>query len=263
MPIFTLTRSAMNKGLFAIVMGFFALCAGGCAGSASGASANTQTVLVAGATGGTGRAVVTNLQAQGYRVRAFVRDEGKARVVLGDDIEYATGDVRQIETIRPAVAGVTYVISAIGSGRSDPTNNPETVDYMGVRNLADASAAAGVSHFVLVSSTGATQEDHFLNKNFGNILIWKFKGEEALRASGVPYTVVRPGGLVNTPGNEDAVIFAQGDTTSGRISREDLALICIAALKTPASINKTFETYSSEEPGENNWTDLFATLKAD
>ena len=220
-------------------------------------------VLVAGATGGTGRAVVTNLQAQGYRVRAFVRDEGKARVVLGDDIEYVTGDVRQIDTIRPAVAGVTHVISAIGSSRTDPANNPEAVDYMGVKNLADASAEAGVRQFVLVSSTGATQEDHFLNKNFDNILNWKFKGEEALRASGVPYTVVRPGGLVNTPGNVDAVIFAQGDTTTGRISREDVALICIAALKAPASINKTFETYSSEEPGENNWTDLFATLKAD
>jgi uncharacterized protein YbjT (DUF2867 family) len=263
MRIFRLTLAMMNKGLFAIFVGLCALFAGGCAGGASGASAGPQVVLVAGATGGTGRTVVTNLRAQGYRVRAFVRNESKARVVLGDDIEYVTGDVRQIDSIRPAVEGATYVISAIGSSRTDPTNNPEAVDYMGVRNLANASAEAGVSQFVLVSSTGATQEDHFLNKTFDNILKWKFAGEEALRASGVPYTIVRPGGLVNTPGNVDAVIFAQGDTSTGRISREDLAMICVAALRTPASINRTFEAYSSEEPGENNWADLYATLQAD
>jgi uncharacterized protein YbjT (DUF2867 family) len=207
--------------------------------------------------------VVRNLQAQGYKVRAFVRDESKARVVLGDDIDYATGDVRQINTISAALSDVDFMISSIGSSRGDPANNPEAVDYLGVKNMAVAAAEAGVRQFVLVSSSGVTQEDHFLNKAFDNILTWKFKGEEALRSSGVPYTIVRPGGLVNTPGNQDAVVFAQGDTTTGIISREDVALICIAALQSSAAVNKTFETYSSKEPGENDWKALFGTLQAD
>ena len=75
--------------------------------------------------------------------------------------------------------------------------------------------------------------------------------------------VVRPGGLVNTPGGEDAVVFAQGDTTAGRISREDVALICIAALNNPAALGKTFETYSTEEEGSNDWAALFGALQAD
>jgi uncharacterized protein YbjT (DUF2867 family) len=248
--------------LCTILLTFSVFLAGGCSmtGTPSG---DGQLVLVAGATGGTGRALVRNLQAQGYTVRAFVRDEGKAQVVLGNDIGYATGDVRDIATIRSAMQGVTYVISSIGSTRSDPTNNPEAVDFGGVKNLADVAAEAGVTQFVLVSSSGVTDENHFLNKQFDNILNWKFKGEQALRASGVPYTIVRPGGLVNTPANQFAVVFAQGDTTGGRISREDVAQVCVAAIQTPGAINKTFEVFNGETNGDNPWGVLFDSLVTD
>ena len=259
-PTFKLRRlPAAVATLAALALTFVSACTAGSAASAD----NGGLVLVAGATGGTGRALVRNLVGQGYSVRAFVRDEKKARTVLGDDIGYAVGDVREVDTILAALDGADYVISAIGSSRADPANNPEAVDYLGVSNLAKAAAQSEVRQFVLVSSSGVTQEDHFLNKAFDNILMWKFKGEEALRASGVPYTVVRPGGLVNTPGGEFGVIFAQGDTTTGRISREDVALICIAALQAPEALGKTFETYSSEQPGENDWGALFGALAAD
>jgi uncharacterized protein YbjT (DUF2867 family) len=238
----------------------------GACGSSQSVATETyadRTVLVVGATGGTGRALVRNLLAQDYKVRAFVRDEDKGRVVLGDDIDFIVGDVREPATVLPAMDGMAYVISAIGASRSDPTNNPEAVDYNGVKNLAEAAAQSGVKQFVLVSSSGVTQEDHFLNKAMDNVLIWKFKGEEALRNSGVPYTIVRPGGLVNTPGGIDTLVFAQGDTTAGRISREDVALICIAALQIPLAADKTFEIYSSEEPGTNDWAGMFGALQAD
>jgi NADP-dependent 3-hydroxy acid dehydrogenase YdfG len=74
-----------------------AMLVAGCA--AGSGTEDVDLVVVAGATGGTGRAVVRNLVAQGYQVRAFVRDEAKARVVLGDEVGYATGDVRDIASI--------------------------------------------------------------------------------------------------------------------------------------------------------------------
>ena len=251
------------RSLLTVAVAAGVLVMSACASTAQQSSEGSNLVVVAGATGGTGRALVYNLQKQGYGVRAFVRDTAKARVVLGDDVEYVQGDVRDIDSIRPAVAGASYLISAIGAGRSDPANGPEQVDFGGVKNLADAAAEAGVRQFVLVSSSGVTQEDHFLNKVMNNVLIWKGWGEEALRNSGVPYTIVRPGGLINAPGGKEGLVFSQGDTTAGRINREDVALICIAALDNPAAMGKTFETFSSEEPGSNDWTALFDALQAD
>ena len=71
------------------------------------------------------------------------------------------------------------------------------------------AAAADLNQFVLVSSGGVTHEDHVLNKMFNNVLIWKFKGEEAVRNSGVPYTIFRPGGLVDKPSEISTVTLLQ------------------------------------------------------
>jgi len=226
-------------------------------------SGSAELVLVAGATGRTGTEVVTELLANGYRVRAFVRDVDKAREKLGEGIEYAHGDVREVATIETALEGVDALISAIGAGRGDPSNGPEFVDYGGVRNLADASAAAGLRQVVLVSSMGVTQEDHILNKMFNNVLSWKFKGEEALRASGVAYTIVRPGGLTNAPGGEFEVVFRQGDKEASAIPRVDVARVCVAALGSGDALGKTFEVNSGKNPPSVELADSFAALAKD
>jgi len=222
-------------------------------------------VLVAGATGGTGKMVVKHLLDDGYDVRVLVRNLDKAEALWGDSVAYAKGDVRRPAELIPAMQGVTSVISAIGASPTSKRSRPEDVDFGGVRNLADVAAASNVQHFVLVSSAGVTQEDHFLNKMFNNVLIWKAKGEDALRASGVPYTIVRPGGLTDKPGGKSVIVFAQGDTTSGSITREDVALICVAALSQPNAVGKTFETYASTAgaPVKTDWKARFASLQSD
>ncbi len=231
--------------------------------AAADSPAGSELVLVAGATGGTGHEIVGRLRADGYRVRAFVRDADKAREEFGDNVEYAVGDVRDRATIDAALDGVDAMISAIGSGRGDPANGPEFVDYGGVKNMAEAAANAGLRQFVLVSSMGVTHEDHILNKMFDNVLQWKFRGEEALRSSGVPYTIVRPGGLINDEGGKKAVVFAQGDEGTGAIPRADVARVCVAALGTPAALNKTFEVNSGKSAAAQDLTAAFGALAED
>ena len=227
------------------------------------AEPNGDLVLVAGATGRTGSHVVSELLANGYRVRAFVRDAESAREKLGDEIEYAVGDVRQRETIDAALRGATAVVSAIGAGREDPSNGPEFVDYGGTKNLIEASADAGLERFVMVSSGGVTHEDHVLNKMFNNVLVWKFKGEEVVRNSGVAYTIIRPGGLVNKAGGENEVVFEQGDTASGLIPRADVARVCVAALRYPEARNRTFELVGGDGPYTDDLQSQFAGLAGD
>ncbi len=258
-------RTLINQLSAALLAGVVSLIGVGCADADQVTAQDRGLVLVAGATGRTGRLVVSNLLEQGYPVRALVRDMERGHEILGDGVEFAEGDVRDIDSLRAAMQGAASLIITIGSSRKDPDNGPEFVDYGGVRNLAQAAADTEVQQVVLMSSAGVTHEDHVLNQMFNNILIWKFKGEEALRQSGVDYTIVRPGGLMDTPGGGTAVVFEQGDRSAPprMIHREDVALVCIAALKVPAARKKTFEVFGSEEQAPNDWTNLYSDLQSD
>jgi uncharacterized protein YbjT (DUF2867 family) len=253
-----------------IVAGLAAALLGACAVQAPGSApqgGSRPLVLVAGATGGTGHALVDQALAAGYRVRVLVRDEDKARGLFGNRVAYAVGDVRNARPLRSAVRGADYVVSALGSNtRRDPENSPELVDYGGVKALAEAARDAGVRHFVLVSSMGVTHPDHPLNRMFDDILVWKLRGEDALRASGVPYTIVRPGGLTNDPGGRLALEVMQGDPrdVTGRISRADLATLLVNALGRESASGRTFEVVSGDAPAtEPEWDALFGRLAPD
>nr|DAD37786.1 TPA_asm: hypothetical protein HUJ06_008427 [Nelumbo nucifera] len=109
--------------------------------------------------------------------------------------------------------------------------------------------------FVHVSSAGVTRPDRpgldlskqppavRLNKELGFILTFKLKGEDLIRESGIPYTIIRPCALTEEPAGAD-LIFDQGDNITGKISREEVARICIAALESPYACDKTFEVKS-------------------
>ncbi|MCS6946060.1 MAG: NAD(P)H-binding protein, partial [Steroidobacteraceae bacterium] len=79
-------------------------------------AAKGATVLVAGASGRTGRLVVNELVKRGYRVRALVRSADKARGLFDPSVEITVGDVRDIDSLRPAMRGARYVISTVGAG---------------------------------------------------------------------------------------------------------------------------------------------------
>lgn len=255
----------MNK--FSLVVCLIAMVAGCTSAGVDDqdrASAPPDLVLVAGATGKTGGHVVDALLQEGYRVRAFVRDRAKAEGALPEGVDIAVGDVKDTAAVRAAMAGVTDVISAIGAPAASGPNRPEMVDYGGVKNLVDAAVAENVDQFVLVSSMGATREDHFLNQRFGDVLIWKLKGEDALRDSGLDYTVVRPGGLTDTTPRQKALRFDQGDRIeSGMIPRADVAQICVAALSEPSARGKTFEVITEDGDAARDWSALFAGLRSD
>ena len=246
--------------LFAAVTGQISVTA---AADASSEENARPLVLVAGATGKTGALVVQELQDKGYPVRAFVRNAEKAAERLGPDVETAVGDLRDPASIAPALDGVDVVINAAGSGVPAADDNmPEHVDYEGARNLADAAAAASVGHYVLVSSMGVTHDDHPLNRMFNNILVWKRKGEDAVAASGIPYTIIRPGGLNDGPGNEQTVIFEQGDIMgmNKAISRADVARVTVAAVKDEVAHNKVFEIYARDGEPQTGFSGEFAAL---
>ncbi|KAL7089182.1 hypothetical protein ACP275_13G173000 [Erythranthe tilingii] len=138
--------------------------------------------------------------------------------------------------------------------------------------------------FVHVGSAGVTRPDRpgldlskqppavRLNKELDFILTYKLKGEDLIRESGIPYTIVRPCALTEEPAGAD-LIFEQGDNITGKISRDEVARMCIAALESPYACDKTFEVKSvipfsepytvdpENPPPEKDYNVYFQTLK--
>jgi uncharacterized protein YbjT (DUF2867 family) len=243
-----------------------ALFTAGNAGARAAPERPGPVVLVAGATGGTGQEVVDLAIARGLRVRALVRDETKARTLFDDRVQYVTGDVREPRSLRRAVKGVDQVICALGSSvQRDPENSPERVDFRGVKALAEAAKAAGVSQFILVSSMGVTHPEHQLNAMLDNILEWKLQGEEAVRATGINYTIVRPGALTNEPGGQRGLRIMQGDPVNGEgsISRSDVAAVLVSAIGRQDLYFKTFEVVGDSGSSRIEWASLLNDLHPD
>lgn len=213
--------------------------------------------FVAGATGETGRRIVTELVARNIPVRALVRDIDKARSILPAGVDLVQGDVLEPGTLTTALGDSTVVLCATGAKPSlDPTG-PYKVDLEGTKNLVDAAKGKGIEHFVLVTSLCTSQFFHPLNL-FWLILVWKKQAEEYLQKSGLTYTIVRPGGLKNED-NQDAIIMQSADTLfDGSIPRQKVAQVCVEALSQPSAKNKIVEIVAKPEAAPKGFSELFA-----
>jgi uncharacterized protein YbjT (DUF2867 family) len=216
--------------------------------------------FVAGATGQTGQIFVRILLKMGIIPHVLVRNIPSAQIILGDSVIYHEGDVRVMEKLEPHLKGINTVISAIGSRTPVGKNCPKNVDYQGVVNLVKSAQIHSVTRFILISSIAVTNPEHPLNF-FGKVLDWKFKSEEVLRESGLKYTIIRPGGLLETNNHQRTLAFGQGDKLMGMISRSALAETCWQALQYPQSECATFEVIETEIHGDTDWSTLFNSLK--
>jgi uncharacterized protein YbjT (DUF2867 family) len=221
----------------------------------AGLQGQSPLVLVAGASGQTGRHVVSQLLAQGYEVRALTTSAFGARERTGLDLDWLEVDVRDPQAVAEVMDGVHYVICAIGSREWRGENSPRFVDYGGVRNLVDAAVASQVRHFVLISSAAAgPHRDHRENPRLGYVLFWKTKGEAHLRASGIDYTIIGPGGLVDGESGRSGIrVSTREDYRRALIARADVARLSIASLTEPAARNKSFAAVNDDRLGPDEW----------
>ncbi len=215
--------------------------------------------LVAGATGQTGKRIVEQLLERGLEVKVLVRDRAKATSELPEGVEIAVGDVLKPATLREALLGCQVLLSATGAAPSFDPTGPCKVDYEGTKNLVDAAKEANIEQIVMVSSLCVSKLFHPLNLFWG-VLYWKQQAEDYLKNSGVPYTIVRPGGLKNED-NDQAIVMSAADTLfEGSIPRTKVAQVCAEALNQPAAKNKVVEIVSSDNAATQALATLFANV---
>ena len=149
---------------------------------------------------------------------------------------------------------------------------PPQVDWLWQKAQIDAAVAAGVKKVVLVSSMGGTQIDNFLNTmgaggdvGDANILLWKRKAEMHLVASGVDFTIIHPGGLLDKPGAPENSSWAWTTPSSPAIDalpRADVAETAVRCLTMDEARNLSFDLASREEGEGAGPTRDFAALLA-
>ena len=215
--------------------------------------------FVAGATGETGRRIVSQLLDRSIEVRAFVRDAEKARSIFPAGVEIISGDVLRVDTLKDAMAGCTVVFCATGARPSFDPTGPYLVDFEGTKNLVNASKAAGIEQFVLVTSLCVSKLLHPLNLFWG-ILVWKKWAEEYLQRSGLTYTIVRPGGLKNDDNDDRIVMQGLDSLFDGSIPRTKVAQVCVEAIGNESSRNKIVEIVARPDAPEKTVAELFTAV---
>jgi uncharacterized protein YbjT (DUF2867 family) len=190
-------------------------------------------------------------------VTAFVRDAAAASASLPTEVTLVEGSVTDKESIRRAIADCTVLLCATGARPSFDPTGPYQVDYEGTKNLVDVAKEAGIEHFVMVSSLCVSRFLHPLNLFF-LVLYWKQQAEAYLQASGLTYTIVRPGGLKDDDADSRPLIMAPADTLfEGSVPRLKVAQVCVEALYLPQARNKIVEIVAQENASEQPYEALF------
>eukprot|EP00928_Gymnodinium_smaydae_P006243 TRINITY_DN12188_c0_g2_i1.p1 TRINITY_DN12188_c0_g2~~TRINITY_DN12188_c0_g2_i1.p1 ORF type:complete len:274 (-),score=51.13 TRINITY_DN12188_c0_g2_i1:94-840(-) len=244
-------------------------------------------IAVLGAGGPTGLECIRALAASGTPVRAVVRNVNKYAGKFPDACEVVCGDVTDESSLRTALAGCKGVVFAASASTYRGPGGPWQVDYLGVEKATHAAGYVGVARFVLVSSRLVNPSNRchpiriLLNNIKYSLMDYKFKGEQALRTSGLEYVIVRPGGLKGgegsgpqarpsdtAPGAEYIIAAGpEGDVQGSQsIHRADVAAVVCEALRSADAKNKTIEIVSrprtdADPTFENRLQNLFASIQ--
>ncbi|MEU3525832.1 SDR family oxidoreductase [Streptomyces sp. NPDC038707] len=225
-------------------------------------------IAVIGGTGRVGRIVTRKLLDRGETVHVIGRSKQRAQRHLPPRAQFFLGDVRDPESLSLPLRGCSAVVYTVEPG-TDTTgpDSPRSTLHSGVLNTLDAllrQDGTGQAHFVLVSQRHVTRPEHPMNA-YGRMLDWRLAGENAVRASGLDYTIVRPGWLTDRAERADdgRVLLEQGDRRDGYVALQDVAEACVQALYCPSAKGLTFEMRGGAGSAPGDWEELFAGLSAD
>ncbi|KAJ8533666.1 hypothetical protein K7X08_006990 [Anisodus acutangulus] len=241
-------------------------------------------VFVAGATGRVGSRTVRELLKLGFKVRAGVRSaqplvksveqiklenaaDGGTKAI--EKLEIVECDLEKSDQIRPALGNASIVICCIGASEKEifDVTGPYRIDFQATKNLIDAATVAKVDHFILLTSLGTNKVGFpaaILNLFWG-VLVWKRKAEEALLASGLPYTIVRPGGMerpTDSYKETHNLTLSEEDTLfGGQVSNLQVAeLMAVMAKNRRLSYCKVVEVIAETTAPLTSMEDLLAKI---
>jgi len=220
----------------------------------------TDRILLYGGARGTGALLAQRLVARGRFVRAVVRDEaGRAEPPQG--LEVIAGDLTRPETLRGAATGMDQLVMMAGVTQRPASERViKAVEYEGVRAALAAAQADGFRGRVLYMTALGVNRPSFmgwvLNRIKGNTLVWRREAEEAIRASGLPYVIVRAGLLTNSQSGRRPAVLSTGDkplSLGTRVSRGDVAELFVHLVESRRGGRTVLEVVEGPGHGGTDW----------
>jgi uncharacterized protein YbjT (DUF2867 family) len=206
-------------------------------------------IVIAGGHGKIALRLTRLLHERGDHVRSLIRNPAHAA-----DIEAAGGEPvlcdlenEDHDAVARATVDADAVVFAAGAGAGSGPERKWTIDYGGAVKLIAAAKANGIDRYVLVSSRGA-DPDAQGDDTFAIYLRAKGKADAELQASGLAYTIVRPGRLTDEPGT--GRISAGEDVGDGSIARDDVAAVLDVSVHDAGLAGVTFEVVEGDTPIE-------------
>jgi uncharacterized protein YbjT (DUF2867 family) len=200
-------------------------------------------ILVAGGTGRLGTLLVERLAGRGHQVRILTRDPARAEPLLGGQVTVIGGDVRDRQSLEPAVAGVETVVSAVHGFNGPARDSLAAVDRDGNANLLSAAQGAG-AQFVLISTVGAAPDSPI------ELFRMKYMAEQRAAGSDVPCTIVRATAFLElwievlkqtAARSGRPLVFGHGRNPINFVSVGDVAALVERAVTDPETRGETLE----------------------
>ncbi len=159
-------------------------------------------ILITGGTGFVGKHFIRRVRTEGIAVRALVRNRGKAQALRNLGVDIAPGDIADTKTLESAAAGVDCIVHLVGIIQETPHSTFHSVHVDGTRTVLDAAKKKEVRRFFYLSSLGTRPG---AKSNYHRT---KWQAEELVRASGIPFSIMRP-----------SLIYGNGDGFTTRLSK--------------------------------------------
>jgi uncharacterized protein YbjT (DUF2867 family) len=203
-------------------------------------------VVIAGGHGKVALELLRMLAERGDRARGLIRNADQSADLETVGAEPVLCDLEGQDSIAEEVRGADAVVFAAGAGPGSGPERKRTVDYGGAVKLIEAANENDISRYLMVSAMGVNRPDAW-SEQMRPYYEAKADADRELEASGLDYTIVRPGRLTDDPG-AGRISAAERLPASGRIPRADVAATLLATLDAPNTVRKGFDLIEGETP---------------
>lgn len=215
-------------------------------------------ILVIGGTGMLGKPVAAALKSNGFHVLIFTRNPDEARIKMPGNFEFVKGDISNMESLDQALNGCYGVHINLQGGPS--MKSFEQTEHQGTRNILEAAIRQGVERVTIISGASVSEKNCWFP-----VTRAKFRAEEAIKSSGLSFTIFRPSWFFESlplfVRNDKAMMLGNNQNPYHWLAAKDYAAMVAVAYMSEEYLNKTLVVFGPEAYTNNEALSRYCEIK--